>query len=298
MINKLERRFGHMGIPGLIRYVLALSIFGNILNLIRPGIYTSFLSFDVYKILHGQIWRLVTFLMSPSLGRDSGFIVDLIWYVIWLSLYYFVGSNLEQQWGTFRFNLYYISGIVLIWIAGFITYFVYLFSMGTELGMQLGYYLGSGITSEYLNLSLFLAFAAMFPDVQFLLYFIIPVKAKWLGILDLVLLGVQLVVSLTGGDYVSAALIVAALVNFGIYFLSGRGRAGSSKAAYRQKKRRMEYRKKMSSAPNGMGTIHRCAICGRTEKDAPHLEFRYCSKCEGNYEYCSDHLFTHQHVHQ
>lgn len=296
IIDKMERKFGHVGIPHLIKYVLLLSIVGNVLNLIRPGIYSYFLSFDMYQILHGQIWRLVTFLMAPSVSMGSGFIVDLIWYVIWLSLYYYVGTALEQMWGTFRFNLYYATGMVLIWIVSAASYFWYLSQLGAA--KEIGFVMGTAVTTDYLNLSLFLAFAAMFPDMQFLVYFIIPVKAKWLGILDLVYLGYLTISSLLNESYLTAALIVGSLINFAIYFFFGRGSVANPKVVYKQKKRRMEYKKKASNPRSSTGAIHRCAVCGRTEQDAPELDFRYCSKCEGNYEYCSDHLFTHEHVHR
>lgn len=296
IIDKMERRFGHLAIPGLIRYILGISILGNILNVLLPGAY-YYLNFDAYKILHGQVWRLVTFLMAPSVARDNSFFIDLVWFLIWMSLYYYVGTNLENMWGAFRFNLYYFTGIFLIWVVGFAGYFVYASQYGAEFGDQLGTLLGLGIRTDALNLSLFLAFAAMFPDIQFLLYFIIPVKAKWLGILDLIYLGYQFFDAVMNRNYMGAALIVASIANFAIYFFFGRGGVANPKVIYKRNKRRQEYRKKAGRG-SGTGPIHRCAVCGRTELDAPNLEFRYCSKCEGNYEYCSDHLFTHTHVHR
>lgn len=297
-IDRLEKKFGHLGVPHLIQYVLIISIVGNVLNIMEPRLYNTFLSFDSYKIMHGQIWRLFTFLMKPSVYPGSSFVVDIIWYIVWLSLYYFVGTSLEQMWGRFRFNLYYFSGILLIWIVGFTGYMFYALSYGPAVAAGAGEIIGRMVSTDFLNQSLFLAFAALFPDVQFLVYFIIPVKAKWLGILDLLYILYQLFNAFRGGWYVVAALIIVALINCGIYSVFGRGRIVSPKAAYKRTKRRREYRRKAAPRAGDNGTIHRCAICGRTEKDAPDLEFRYCSKCEGNYEYCSDHLFTHEHVHK
>lgn len=305
-IDKLERRFGGRGIQRLIVYVLGISVFGNLLNLVNSSIYPMFLSFDVYKILHGQVWRLVTFLMAPSVSRDSGLLVDLIWYAIWLSLYYFIGMNLENMWGSFRFTLYYLFGIVVIWIVAFAGYFIDVVQMGGAYAQLIGYNLGSIVSVDYLNTSLFLAFASMFPDIQFLLYFIIPVKAKWLGILDAVFMGYQMVRAFYAGvqgyfgGFFMAALIAGAFVTFGLFYLVGRGGNGGPAAAYHRRKKKKVYRQRAAAGSgNGSGgPIHRCAICGRTEQDAPELEFRYCSKCEGNYEYCSDHLFTHVHVHK
>lgn len=293
IINKMERRFGNGGIAHLIQYILGISIVGNVLNVMVPGIYQYFY-FDFDKILHGQIWRLFTFMLMPSVSREN-FFIDLIWFVIWLSLYYYVGTALEQMWGTFRFNLYYFVGIALIWVIGIGGYLYYYVQMGS--GAAAGLIAGASITPDYLNLSMFLAFAALFPDMQFLVYFIIPVKAKWLGIFDLVYMGYLTVRCLVDGAYVPAALIVGAVANFAIFYFAWRGNATPA-AAYRQRKRKMEYKKKAAGSTPAGGPIHRCAICGRTEQDAPDLDFRYCSKCEGSYEYCSDHLFTHEHVHR
>lgn len=296
VIDRLEKKFGHLGVSHLIQYILLISVAGNVLNLIQPQLYGAFLSFDPYKIMHGQIWRLLTFLMRPSVSMGDRFVVDLIWYIVWLSLYYFVGTSLEQMWGRFRFNLYYLSGIIFIWIVGFAGYLIYYAQFGPAAAQGIGYIVGGLVSADYLNQSLFLAFAAIFPDVQFLVYFIIPVKAKWLGLLDLVYIAYQLFSALRISYYLTAALIVVSLVNCGLYFLFGRGRSVSPRAAYKRTKRRREYRRKASAPRGGSVSIHRCAVCGRTEIDAPELEFRYCSKCEGNYEYCSEHLFTHEHV--
>lgn len=296
VIDRLEKKFGHLGVSHLIQYILLISVAGNVLNLIQPQLYGAFLSFDPYKIMHGQIWRLLTFLMRPSVSMGNRFVVDLIWYIVWLSLYYFVGTSLEQMWGRFRFNLYYLSGIIFIWIVGFAGYLIYYAQFGPAAAQGIGYIVGGLVSADYLNQSLFLAFAAIFPDVQFLVYFIIPVKAKWLGLLDLVYIAYQLFSALRISYYLTAALIVVSLVNCGLYFLFGRGRSVSPRAAYKRTKRRREYRRKASAPRGGSVSIHRCAVCGRTEIDAPELEFRYCSKCEGNYEYCSEHLFTHEHV--
>ena len=97
------------------------------------------------------------------------------------------------------------------------------------------------------------------------------------------------------GYYYSAAVILVLLLNFFIFYFMGRGSL-TPKQAYHQKKRKMEYKKKAAPTQENVPR-HHCVICGRTDEDSPQLEFRYCSKCEGNYEYCSEHLFTHEHVH-
>ena len=150
---------------------------------------------------------------------------------------------------------------------------------------------GSLYSTYYINMSIFLACASIMPDYQLLLYGIIPIKMKWLAILDVVLLAVDAV----QGGLIIRIVIIASLLNFIIFFFCNRNLRGhSAKQAVRRKK----FQKQISRPQNQYagGAKHRCAVCGRTELDDPTLEFRYCSKCNGNYEYCQDHLFTHEHV--
>ncbi|MCH5252627.1 MAG: hypothetical protein J1F22_06610 [Lachnospiraceae bacterium] len=297
VIGKLERKFGHLGIPDLIKYFIGLSILGKIINYINPALFSTYLSLDIYEILHGQIWRLVTFLMEPMSWADD-MIVDLIWFVIWIFLYYNIGLALERNWGTFRFNLFYFSGVFLVILFTVVYYVILTVQSGLLPNEQIIALLGYGSTTiQYLNPSLFLAFALMNPDAQFLVYFIIPVRAKWLGIVYLLFTGYDAVRCFMDGYYFHVALILGSLLNFAIFFFATRN-LGNIPAAYRRKKRKIVYKQKVKTSAAGASQRHRCSICGRTEEDAPNLEFRYCSKCEGSYEYCSDHLFTHEHVHK
>ena len=140
-------------------------------------------------------------------------------------------------------------------------------------------------------MSIFLACASIMPDYQLLLYGIIPIKMKWLAVLDVVLLAVDAV----QGGLIIRIVIIASLLNFIIFFFCNRNLRGHSP---KQAARRKKFQKQISRSKNQYagGAKHRCAVCGRTELDDPTLEFRYCSKCNGNYEYCQDHLFTHEHV--
>ncbi len=142
-------------------------------------------------------------------------------------------------------------------------------------------------STYYINMSIFLAFAATFPDVQVLLMFVIPVKVKWMGILY----GVMLVYDMLMGDIVTKIAIGSSLLNFAIFFVTSRSHIHMSP---RQMKRRVEFKHEVKR--NSKITKHKCAVCGQTEDDDPMLEFRFCSKCNGNYEYCQQHLFTHTHV--
>ena len=144
------------------------------------------------------------------------------------------------------------------------------------------------LTTEYLNYSLFFAFAATFPDLEFLLFFVIPMKAKWLAIFN----GIYFLYGFITGNMATRVTIFMSLFNFILFFVLTRN---LNRFNPKEIKRKHNFQKQMKIMPQG-GTHHKCAVCGRTEKDSPNLEFRYCSKCEGNYEYCSEHLYTHKHV--
>ena len=290
-IDRLEKRYPNFGVSNLMIYVIAISGLGMLISMVNPYIYYQYLSLDFYQIFHhGQVWRLITFLLCPSSGGSGS--SGLFWFVIMAWVYYSIGSNLERIWGRFRFTLFYLSGIVMILIVTLAAYLI----MGIVYPAQaVGIWLGMQVTLEYVTESLFLAFALVFPDVQFLLFFIIPVKAKWLSIFYFALDAYQIIQGIMMKSYYPVALIVVSLINIFIFFFFAKGSPGMAAHA-RQTKRKAEFKQKMHESRE-KGPIHRCAICGRTELDAPELDFRYCSKCDGRYEYCSEHLFTHEHVH-
>ena len=156
---------------------------------------------------------------------------------------------------------------------------------------------GSVFTTYYVSLSVFLAYAACYPDMQILLWFVIPIKMKWMAWVYGAIIVYNMISYVRVGLWVMAVPILASLLNFVLFFFSNR-----NMHRYNPKEvhRRREFKKAMAQSrvnpATGGITKHKCAICGRTEKDDPNLEFRFCSKCNGNYEYCQDHLFTHQHV--
>ncbi|MCP1101636.1 hypothetical protein M2454_001529 [Aequitasia blattaphilus] len=285
-LNKLERKFGRYAIPNLMMYIIILYAAGFLIYFMNPDFYTMYLSLDAAAILRGQIWRVITFIMMPPS-------YNILFFLISLNLYYVIGRQVEMTWGAFRFNVYIFLGIILHVLAALITYAF------TGLNLHLG--------TTYLNLSLFLAFAMLYPDTELLLFFVIPVKIKWLALVDglfFLYAILQAFLPAYGGAYngiyykANALAAFISLLNFLLFFLTTRGHGKLSPKMTRQ---RNEYRKKMKQAkdrnviyPNG--ARHKCAVCGRTELDDPNLEFRYCSKCKGSYEYCQEHLFTHNHV--
>ena len=297
-LNRLERKIGRYAIPNLMYYMIVLYAIGLLLDLFAPGFYMNWLSLDVYRILHGEVWRLVTFVLQPPSS-------NLFFVLIELYMYYSIGRSLEAMWGSFRFNVYYFSGLLFQIVAAFLFYGIACLVMGQ--GMIYVSTVGIG-SMYYVNRSMFLAYIVMVPNATFLMSCIIPVKATWLGIFYGILMGYEVIFYLTrygikgGGPY--ALAIIVSVLNFLIFFLMTRNYHQISPSEMRRKAR---FRKKMNDAKWDSGNIvefrgrnvitrHKCAICGRTELDDDSLEFRFCSKCDGNYEYCSEHLYTHTHV--
>ncbi|MCH5273491.1 MAG: hypothetical protein J1E35_07440 [Lachnospiraceae bacterium] len=295
-LNKLERKFGRYAIPNLMYYMIILYVVGFLLDLLMPGFYETWLSLKVNNILHGEVWRLVTFVLQPPS-------TSLLFVIIELYLYYSIGCALESMWGTFRFNVYYFSGLIFQIVAAFLFYGIIYYISGGRIFPDT-----AGIGSlYYVNRSMFLAYIVMVPNAVFRVYFILPVKAKWLGIFYGILMGYEVIYYLRrglllGGPY--ALAIVVSVANFLIFFLMTRN---YRKISPSEIKRRAQFRRKMNDAKWDSGNIvefqgrnvitrHKCAVCGKSELDDDTLEFRFCSKCEGNYEYCSDHLYTHTHV--
>lgn len=274
--RKFENKCYKYAIPNLMYYIVMLYGIGLVLSVV-PNIpywelYNQYLALDAPAILHGQIWRIFTFLIfPPSFGM---WIFSLFFGVIALFMYYSLGQTLENIWGPFRFNVFFFSGVLLQAIACLVGYLVF----GQRWIM----------TPGFINASIFLAFALYFPDVQFLLFFIIPVKAKWLAIAECV---VYLHSFIFGNAAIRCELVIS-LANILVFFLMTRN---YKRFSPKEVKRQNTFKKEVKIMPQGK-TRHKCAVCGRTEKDGAELEFRYCSKCEGNYEYCQDHLYTHQHV--
>ena len=283
-IDKLERKFGKYGIENLTIYIIVSYVLGYALMILNPSV-LSMLSLNVTKILHGQIWRLITWVIYPPSTSST------IWFVIAILFFYYpISASLERTWGSFRFTLYILSGIVFTVISAFILYFL-------TGGVLDAYLNGAQFSTYYISLSIFLAYAVTYPDLQLLLMFVIPIKMKWMAFVYGLFIAWDIVSYLRVGLWVGVVPIVASLLNFVIFYFSTRD---MNRYNPKEIHRRQQFKKAMAPTRTGYGpdgiAKHKCAICGRTEKDDPNLEFRFCSKCKGNYEYCQDHLFTHKHV--
>jgi len=267
------------GIHNLMLYVsLGAALVYLMSTFANSDVLYYWLYFDREKILQGQVWRLFTYPLTYSGG-------NILLTAVTLLCYYSLGRAIENVWGTFRFNLFYLSGIVMMDI--------YCMIFG---GMADAY---------YLNLSLFLSYATMYPNSGFLLFFIIPVKAWIFALLDLILVLVGLFTYPFPYNFFS----VISVANYFLFF--GKDVLNVIPLSWRMNARRL-FRKRPKQAkvvpfpkagsyeaetarPKEVYT-HKCTVCGRTDVTNPELEFRYCSRCKGYYCYCIEHISNHTHV--
>ena len=291
-MSNLRRKFERFcfqnrnkGIPNLMLYIsVGTAVVYMMTVLSRDPFLYNLLYFDRNLILQGQVWRLITY---PLTTYRQNILLQLISLLCYFSL----GRAMENRWGTFKFNLFYFTGILLMDVYGMI--------------------FGSTADVYYLNMSLFLGYATMYPDAHFLLFYIIPVKAWIFALLDLVIV----LSGLFSYAFPYNIFPLIALANYFLFFgkevlnvipLSWRAngrrlfRKGKASTASHQKQPKVipfnagSY--EASTATPKAPYTHRCTICGRTDISHPDLEFRYCSRCNGYHCYCEDHISNHTHV--
>ena len=287
-MSELRRRFERFcfknrdkGIPNMMLYI---SLGAGLVYLFTMATQNSvlyyYLMFDRELILQGQVWRLISYPLTYNAG-------NLLLTAVSLLCYYSLGRAMENIWGTFRFNLFYLSGIVMMDIYCMI--------------------FGGYADVYYLNLSLFLSYATMFPNAQFLLFFIIPVKAWIFALLDLVLVLIGLLTDSFPYNLFSVISIANYFLFFGKDVLNVIPMSWRANASRLFKKRPKQQKAKVVPFPNAGSYeattasvkapyTHRCTVCGRTDVSNPELEFRYCSRCQGYHCYCIDHINNHTHV--
>lgn len=280
------------GIPNLMLYLMVgsgLVFFFTMFS--HNDLLYEILRFDRTLILQGQVWRLISYPLTSTTGSIVTGLISLI-------CYYSLGRAMENLWGTFRFNLYYFCGVILMDIYCMI--------------------FGGNADAFYLNLSLFLGYATLYPDTHFLLFFIIPIRA-W--IFALFYLGITfysvIVNSVPYFIFPYNFFPLVALANYFLFFGSDiknvfplSWRANASRLFKKKKRYAPQEPKTRTGAipfPNA-GSYeastakvkapyhHKCTVCGRTDVTNPELEFRYCSKCNGYHCYCEDHISNHTHV--
>lgn len=269
------------GISNLMRVIVIGNVAVYVLMLLtqaNDANALSFLTFNLNALLHGEVWRLVTFVFVPAYSSPFALLISLYFY-------YWIGSTLERQWGTAKFNLYYISGALLtvlgVVLASLITSNPYLTAAGTG----------------YVNLSMFFAFAFLFPDTTVLLFFILPVKMKWLAYLDGALFAFDIIKAIGAHNWAGVVLPIVALLNFAV-FIWPEVHYLKERAKYQNSRKTVQFRQaqqQQAKQAQQQGYRHKCAVCGRTDTDYPDLQFRYCSKCVGYHCFCQDHIFNHVH---
>lgn len=266
--NELEKRFGKYAIPNLIRYFTILFAIGFAIIVAKPDIYFELLALDMSSVFKGQVWRLVTWLIYPPSS-------SLVFGILMLVLYFNLGNTLEYVWGKFKFNMFMLGGVFFHIIAALLLYIIFPGQIFI-------------LTPANLIMSIFLAFAITFPEMEFLLYFVLPIKAKILAVFYVVME----IFNFISGSNSDRITIVLSFMNVIIFYILTKnlGRYTPSNIA-----RRAKFNNAVKIKPVSK-TQHICAVCKRTEKDVEDLEFRFCTKCNGDYEYCSEHLYTHKHI--
>jgi len=265
LLTKLERLLGRFAVPNLTLYLIIGQVLIWVLALMA-GFNIERIALLPVAVLAGEAWRLVTFLfVPPSLSTDALSLVFMAfgWYV-----FYLMGSALEHYWGDFRYNAFLGLGWLLTVAAAFATPGVY-------------------ASYSFLAGSVFLAFAYLNPDFELLIFFLLPVKIKWLALIQWLFYAFYLAV----GSWSVRLAVLAATGNFLLFF------AGEIANRIRTGRRQMTHQAHVFAAStDAREPRHRCRVCGKTEFSDPRADFRYCSKCAGNECYCGDHIFNHEHV--
>ena len=259
-IDRLERKLGKYYIKNLMLIIISGMILVYLLTFMtgdRSLIDNIIL--DREKVIQGEVWRLITFIFVPNMGGIISFLFSIYFY-------YISGVGLENEWGEFKFNLYYLLGI----------FTTIIFSMTT----------GVRATGTFINLSLFLAFARIYPNHRVLLFYILPIKIKYLAILNWIFIIVSLLQASSLGDML---ITVVPILNFFIFF--GRDIITGTKSSAINFNRQQKFKSQVKQRE----VLHVCEVCGITEKENPNMEFRYCSKCTGKKCYCEEHIKNHNH---
>lgn len=299
-LYKLEAKYGKYAIKNLSLYLVIIFALSYVFELLLPDVYMM-LVFSPYGIfVEHQFWRIFTWIFTTP-GQFDMFTLVMLFF------YYSIGTSIEMSIGTFMYNLYIFSGMLFTTIGITVTSAICYFTINDVLNYDL--YMGGAMAGAYLTyfmtISIFLGFALVHSDSFVMLYFLIPVKVTWLAFADVI----WLIYYFLQYDYIiwRVAIVASVLNAIVFYYISKRYSSRRRPISAYMKRKSGDRNKGREREKTGGATVeritipegvtrHKCAICGRTEKDDDMLEFRFCSKCKGNYEYCSEHLFTHEHV--
>jgi len=255
LLEKWERKFGRYAVPNITQTIvigqafLYLFAYSGQLDISRAMLIPKL-------VIAGEWWRLFTFPFVPPSA-------SLFFIFFALYAFYLMGGALEGHWGAFRYNVFLLTGYFLTVTVSFL----------------FPYHAASNV---FIGGSVFLAFAALYPDFQFYIFFILPVKVKWLALLAWIGYGISFI----SGDWATRLLVSASIGNFLLFF--GRDIWWRVKTG---KKKMAEQARSISGTQEA---FHRCAKCAKTDLTHPAMEFRYCAEC-GGLGYCMDHIDDHEH---
>ena len=272
-----------LGIPNLMKYIILANAAIFILDIFSKNFFTYLLMFHYDSIMVGQVWRLLTFILVPSIGGAGSVGVGMMSSVFFFALtsffYYSIGTTLERHMGTTKFTVFYFLGVILNAVLGLVTH--------------------ASVNMYYINMSMFFSFATLYPDTRVLLYGLIPLKIKWLAWLDAAFFAYDIFFYLSAGAPLYAMMPVVAILNYFLFFggnLFGAAKYKKESFQHRHSKQTVDFKKAQQEIKQRKGYLHKCSVCGATDTDHPELEFRYCSKCNGYHCYCMEHINNHAHV--
>jgi hypothetical protein len=278
LVSRLERRFRRFAIPNLTMLLIAGQAALFVASLFPEGVDVRKVALDPAKVMQGEVWRLFTFLFTPP---PADFPLLVVFYFLLLQLF---GSTLESHWGAFRLNLYIIIGWLANVVAAFIALAVLRQQADAAGDQQLLSLAQITASNGFLYGSLFLAFARLYPDYIFNLFFVLPIRVRWLALLAWI--GYAYV--LIRGSWMERMLVLATVLNYLLFF----GREHWQEFRYGQRRRSFQTKAKLALKP----AKHTCEVCGMNSDESPRTLFRYCSKCAGQRCYCPDHIRNHEHL--
>lgn len=301
LLYKLEKKFGRYAIKNLSLYMVICFSIGYLLLFLFPDIYTKLLFSPALIFANHEYWRIFTWIFTVP--GSFQYVTILL-----LFAYYFIGNSIERSIGTFLYNVYIIGGAILTTIGMLISGAIFCKEAGVFAQPEVfvneinsNTYLTMAFSNiwptYYIVTGIYLCFGYIFKDSYLMLAFLIPVRARYIMYIDLIWLAYEFYVQ----DMQGRTVIVCLLISFMLLILVlKKYNRNGHRMTSAQIKRRKEYQKKVKENEKVIQmpgvSRHKCAICGKTEKDDFEMEFRFCSKCNGNYEYCSEHLYTHEHV--
>lgn len=270
LLSKLNAKYGRHGVPNVTVIFIVGQIFLYLAIQLNPGEkalnIVERIQLVPAKVLSGEVWRLGTFLFMPP--TMNVLFAAMFWY-----LFYLMGTALEQTWGAFRYNVFLAVGYIASVAAAF--------AAPLAAGPVAAHV---PATNAFLYGTVFLAFARLYPEFTLLLFFVLPVQIRWLALIQWIIYGWTFLV----GDWMARGMIVAAVANYLLFF--GRDIWFDVKHGHR----RMRFQAKAVKGPPRI--VHKCRVCGITNEQAPRMQFRYCSKCDGECCYCAEHAANHEHV--